>query len=103
MQRVLARHLTRADVYTVFLFLRLFRKNITGSNHRENFIFLQAGALEFTKYFYDDSNRPIKRELYDHNRTLATYIEKIYHGTSKLPDEERHYHSDGTLMTLPEF
>ena len=52
---------------------------------------------EFTKHLYDDLNRQIKSEFYNHVGTLTTYVERVYSGTTKLPIEEKYYDSNGTL------
>ena len=62
-------------------------------------VFMYDQELDgFTKYYYDNNDRMIKCELYDREGVLGSYIEKVYHGSDKLPDEQLSYNSDGQLI-----
>jgi hypothetical protein len=53
---------------------------------------------EFIKYFYDDHDRIIKTEWYDHTSTLTGYMARKYEGSGNLPELELQYDNHGALM-----
>lgn len=50
-----------------------------------------------TKYFYDNLNRQIKREFYNHEGVLTSYILQVYEGASEFPNEENIFDSNDSL------
>jgi len=50
----------------------------------------------FTRYYYDNTDRPTKTELYDRHG-LVSYAEKVYYGSDELPDELLSYDAGGQL------
>ncbi len=51
----------------------------------------------FTKYYYDDKLRLNKTEIFDHNKAISQTVEHKYTGDSSLPTEEIYYDSNGHL------
>jgi len=63
-------------------------------------VFMYDEALEnFSTYFYDTEDRLIKTLSFDRDSILVSRMEKVYHGSDNLQDEELYFSPNGELTS----
>ncbi len=62
--------------------------------------FMYDNELEnFSEYYYDEDDRLVKTLRFDRDSILSWRIEKVYHGSDFLPDEELTFSGDDELRS----
>ena len=63
-------------------------------------VFMYDQVLDnFFRYFYDEEDRLMRTEYFNQDSVMISRIEKVYHGSNDLPDEELSFGADGTLRS----